>query len=54
MMKSIRTTMRIDYDIDNSIEWLPFPTTITPFVAKDLANSYGFTMELDLKAVDIV
>ena len=52
MLKSIRTAMRNDYDVNDCIEWLPFPTTISPFVAKDLANSYGFTMELDLKIID--
>lgn len=54
IMKNIRKRMRNDVDIDYCIEWLPFPTTITPFVAKELSNSYGFTMEFDLKAVDIV
>ena len=54
IMKAIRIRMRDDCDLDHCIEWLPFPTTITPFVAKELSNSYGFTMELDLKAVDIV
>ena len=54
ILTTIRKHMRDDVDNDHFIEWLPFPTTITPFVAKDLANSYGFTMELDLKAIDIV
>lgn len=54
IMKAIRERMRDDVDLEYSIEWLPFPTTIAPFVAKDLSNSYGFTMELDLKAIDIV
>ena len=54
ILKAIRERMRDDVDIDYSIEWLPFPTTISPFVAKELSNSYGFTMELDLKAIDAV
>lgn len=52
ILKTIRERMRDDVDVDYCIEWLPFPTTISPFVAKDLSNSYGFTMELDIKAVD--
>ena len=54
IMNEIRSHMRNDIDLKHSIEWLPFPTTISPFVAKDLANSYGWTMELDLKAIDEV
>ena len=54
MLKAIREHMRATEDVENNIEWLPFPTTISPFVGKELANSYGFTMELDLKAIDIV
>lgn len=54
IMKAIREKMRDDIDLDYSIEWLPFPTTISPFVAKELASSYGFTMALDLKAIDAV
>ena len=54
ILKAIHKKMRDDADLEYCIEWLPFPTTITPFVAKDLSNSYGFTMELDLKAIDIV
>ena len=54
ILKSIREVMRETEDVENHIEWLPFPTTISPFVGKELANSYGFTMELDLKAIDIV
>ena len=54
VLKAIRERMRDDVDVDYCIEWLPFPTTISPFVAKELSNSYGFTMELDLKAIDAV
>ena len=54
ILTTIREKMRDDVDLKYSIEWLPFPTTISPFVAKDLANSYGWTMELDLKAIDAV
>lgn len=53
ILKAIREQMRDSVDLDYCIEWLPFPTTISPFVGKELANSYGFTMELDLKAIDI-
>ena len=52
VLKAIRERMRDDVDVDYCIEWLPFPTTISPFVAKDLSNSYGFTMELDIKTID--
>lgn len=54
ILKRIRQKMRDDVNLEYSIEWLPFPTTISPFVAKELSNSYGFTMELDLKAIDVV
>ena len=54
ILKAIRERMRDDVNLDYSIEWLPFPTTISPFVAKELSKSYGFTMELDLKAIDAV
>lgn len=54
MLKAIREHMRATEDVENNIEWLPFPTTISPFVGKELANSFGFTMELDLKAIDAV
>lgn len=54
IMKMLRESMRNDVDEHFCIEWLPFPTTISPFVAKELSGSYGFTMELDLKAIDVV
>ena len=54
IMKILREQMRDDVDVHYCFEWLPFPTTIFPFVAKELSNSYGFTMELDLKAIDAV
>lgn len=53
-MSKIRKTMRHDIDRDMHLEWLPYPATVSPFVAKDLSNSFGWTMEFDIKGIDIV
>lgn len=50
----IRSNMRYDIDKKAHIEWMVFPSNISPFVAKELSNSFGWTMEFDVKGIDIV
>ena len=53
-MSFIRACMRHDIDAENHMEWLPYPATISPFVAKELSNSFGWTMQFDIKGIDII
>ena len=53
-ISAIRKCIRHDIDTENHIKWCAFPTTISPFVAKDLSNSFGWTMEFDIKGFDII
>lgn len=53
-MTTIRKKMRDDFDEDNPVLWLKFPTTMQPFVAHALANSIGWTMEFDIQGIDMV
>lgn len=53
-MTAIRRRMRDDFDEENPVFWLKFPTTMQPFVAHALANSLGWTMEFDIQGIDMV
>ncbi len=54
IIAGIRDFMRNDIDTDLHLQWLQFPTTISPFVAKELSNSFGWTMEFDITGTDII
>lgn len=54
VLSSIRKTIRDDIRREDCVHWLRFPTTIAPFVSKELANSFGWTMEFDIEGIDIV
>lgn len=54
VMRCIRRQMRDDFDRQKAVFWLEFPTTIQPFVAHQLANSIGWTMEFDVRGIDMV
>ncbi len=49
----IREDMRNDKD-DPFIKRLVFPTEITPFFARELSGSYGWTLMFQLQGVDLV
>ncbi len=51
---AIRRYMRHDQDLMEHIDWMSWPQKITPFAAPGLSNSYGWTMEFDIRGVDIV
>lgn len=50
----MRKEVRHDIDTDVNVEWLTFPTTIYPFAAKGLGNSFGWSMEFLVKGIDII
>ena len=54
IMAGIRDFMRNDIDTDLHLQWLQFPTSISPFVAKGLSNSFGWTMEFDIIGTDMI
>lgn len=54
ILSTIRKEMRNDWRDTDQVHWLVFPTTIAPFSSKELANSFGWTMEFDIEGVDIV
>ncbi len=53
-LSAIRHRMRHDQDLQQHIDWMSWPQKITPFVAPALTNSYGWTIEFDVRGVDIV
>lgn len=53
IMKTIRDAMRADSYDNPSMEWLPMEaSTLTPFVAKALANSTGWMLEWNAQFTD--
>lgn len=54
ILSTIRRAMRGDWRDSDQTHWLVFPTTIAPFSSRELANSFGWTMEFDIEGVDIV
>lgn len=52
-IRTIRGALRADYEIGKI--WLPMEaSTLTPFHSKALANSYGWTLELNAELIDLV
>ncbi len=54
LISAIRRYMRDDDDPQRGINWMDFPATLSVWSSKELANSYGWSMEFDIKGVDIV
>jgi len=52
-LRQIRDDMRNDRD-NPFIKALTFPNEITPFFARELSNSYGWTIMFKMKGVDLV
>jgi len=53
IISSIRDEMRYD-KTDSFIKRIVFPNDITPFFARELSNSYGWTLMFQLKGVDLI
>ncbi len=53
IMTSIRDDMRNDRS-DPFIKRLTFPYDITPFFARELSNSYGWTLMFNISGIDMV
>ncbi len=52
-LKTIRDAMRADSAEDPAIEWLPMEaSTVTPFMAKAMANSTGWLLEWNAKFIN--
>ncbi len=53
IMASIRRELREDRS-DPFIKRLSFPNDITPFFARELSNSYGWTLMFNISGIDMV
>lgn len=53
IIASIRDDMRSD-DSDSFISRMLFPNDITPFFARELSNSYGWTLMFKMRGIDWV
>lgn len=53
VIAAIRDDMRSD-DSDSFIRRMMFPNEITPFFARELSNSYGWTLMFKMIGVDLV
>ena len=51
IIAAIRDDMRSD-DSDSFIRRMLFPNDITPFYARELSNSYGWTLMFKMRGVD--
>lgn len=51
VIAAIRDDMRSD-DSDSFIRRMLFPNDITPFYARELSNSYGWTLMFKMRGVD--
>ena len=51
IIAAIRDDMRSD-DSDSFIRRLLFPNDITPFFARELSNSYGWTLRFKMRGID--
>ena len=52
VIKIIRDQMRED-DYKYGVNWLPSDaSTLQPFAAKELANSFGWSLDVNIEAVD--
>ena len=51
IIAAIRDDMRSD-DSDSFIRRLLFPNDITPFFARELSNSYGWTLMFKMRGID--
>lgn len=52
-ISAIRRKMRDDFD-ESAVFWMEFPTSVQPIVARPLANSIGWSMEFEIRAIDAV
>lgn len=53
IIQTIRRDLREDRS-DPFVQRLSFPNDITPFFARELSNSYGWTLMFQMKGIDIV
>lgn len=54
LISEIRRYMRDDDDPKRGIYWMDYPATLSVWSSKDLANSHGWTMQFNIKGVDIL
>lgn len=54
LISAIRQRMRDDDDPQRGLYWMDFPATLSVWSSKELANSYGWSMEFDIIGTDIV
>ena len=54
IISAIRRYMRDDDDPRRGLYWMDFPATLSVWSSKELANSYGWSMEFDIIGTDIV
>jgi len=53
IISAIRNDMRGD-DHDSLTDYMVFPNDITPFYARELSNSYGWTLMFRIQGVDMI
>lgn len=53
IMRTIRQSLRDDFDATAKLIWCEFPNSMQPFYNKALANSSGWTMEFDILGYDV-
>lgn len=54
LISAIRQYMRDDDDPQRGIYWMDYPATLSVWSSKELANSHGWTMQFNIKGVNVI
>lgn len=54
LLSAIRQYMRDDDDPQRGIYWMDYPATLSVWSSKELANSHGWTMQFNIKGVNVI
>lgn len=54
LLTAIRQHMRDDDDPQRGISWMDYPATLSVWSSKELANSHGWTMQFNIRGINVV
>lgn len=54
LLTAIRQHMRDDDDPQRGIYWMDYPATLLVWSSKELANSHGWTMQFNIRGIDVI
>ena len=54
LLSAIRQHMRDDDDPQRGIYWMDYPATLSVWSSRELANSHGWTMQFNIKGINVI